>query len=61
MLNNNFFYTQVAFAYVLDNTDAFFLFFFSKILVPFACFILRFFFIFFDKIYLPFSYTQKKL
>ena len=26
VLNRNFFYTQVAFAYVTDNTDAFFLF-----------------------------------
>ena len=26
VLNNNFFYPQVAFTYILDNTDAFFLF-----------------------------------
>ena len=37
ILNNNFFYTKVAFAYIADNTDAFFFFFFGKILISFTC------------------------
>ena len=46
VLNNNSFYSQLTFCYILNNFDTFFTFIFTKILIPFLSLFLPFIFFF---------------
>ena len=61
VLNNNFFYSQVASFYVLDNADTFYLFLLQKDFDIFHVLISGVFLCVFDNIYLLYLYTQKNV
>ena len=69
MLNNNFSYTQFAFAfvpqkdfyYIHNDTDAFFLFLLKKDFDIFQVLLFEVFFCVFDNIYLSFVYAERNL